>query len=115
MMFAKRRFEWPGTLSAVKIDLLTEETIGRVSATSESCQGQSRRFIASPTLPIVGGEDRQGLKITQEACPSLDCVKELRVIAGSTHLFDGPGAIEEVESLIFAWLERHLQPEMVAT
>ncbi len=71
--------------------------------------------VKAPTLLIVGGEDRDTLDLNQDACNLLRCPKELRVVAGTKHLFEEPGAIEEVEALVYAWVEHHLQPEMAAT
>jgi len=39
----------------------------------------------------------------------LRCEKELVVIPGATHLFEEPGALEEVARLAAEWFERHLR------
>ena len=36
-------------------------------------------------------------------------VKELVIVPGATHLFEEPGALEEVARLASAWLTRHLK------
>lgn len=70
--------------------------------------------VEAPTLLIVGSKDSETLERNQGAFSRLHCEKELRVVAGASHLFDEAGAIEQVEGLVVAWLERHLQPEMAA-
>jgi hypothetical protein len=34
--------------------------------------------------------------------------KELRIIPGASHLFEEPGALEEVARLAAEWFEKHL-------
>ena len=36
-------------------------------------------------------------------------VKELAVIPGATHLFEEPGALEQVAEMALAWFARHLR------
>jgi len=37
-------------------------------------------------------------------------VKQLEIIPGATHLFEEPGALEEVARLAAAWFTRYLAP-----
>lgn len=63
--------------------------------------------VRAPTLLIVGAADPQVLELNREAQRELGCVNELAVVAGATHLFEEPGALEHVSGLAIAWLERH--------
>ncbi len=66
--------------------------------------------VQAPTLLIVGGYDAQVLDLNRSALAALRCEKELVVVPGATHLFEEPGALEEVASLAAGWLARHLAP-----
>ena len=68
--------------------------------------------VQSPTLLIVGGEDSQVIQLNREALAQLRCEKELSIVPGATHLFEEPGALEEVSRLALNWFRRHLgEPE----
>jgi len=66
--------------------------------------------VASPTLLIVGGRDFGVIELNQEAYAQLRCKKELKIVPGATHLFEEPGALEEVARLAADWFRQHLQP-----
>ena len=59
--------------------------------------------VRAPTLLIVGGADRVVLDLNQDAAAHLTCPNELAVVQGATHLFEEPGALEQVASLATAW------------
>lgn len=63
--------------------------------------------VAAPTLLIVGGADRQVLQLNRNAFDRLRCSKELVVIPGATHLFEEPGALEDVSRHAARWFVRH--------
>jgi putative phosphoribosyl transferase len=74
--------------------------------------GAYLRQIAAPTLLIVGGADSTVIRLNQGALTQLSCdVKELKIVPGATHLFEEPGALEQVADLAGQWFARHLQPE----
>jgi putative phosphoribosyl transferase len=64
--------------------------------------------VLAPTLLIVGGADQQVLELNREAQRQLRCPSEVAVVPGATHLFEEPGALEQVARLAIDWLERHL-------
>ncbi|MGO9489943.1 MAG: phosphoribosyltransferase family protein [Solirubrobacteraceae bacterium] len=64
--------------------------------------------VRAPTLLIVGGADPQVLDLNRAAQRQLRCPNELLVVPGATHLFEEPGALEQVSSLAIEWLGRHL-------
>lgn len=64
--------------------------------------------VAVPTLLIVGGYDDIVLELNRRAYGRLRAEKELKIIPGATHLFEEPGALEEVARLAAEWFQRHL-------
>ena len=64
--------------------------------------------VRAPVLLIVGGDDRVVLDLNREAAAQLRAPCELVVIPGATHLFEEPGALDEVASLAGTWLVRQL-------
>ncbi len=64
--------------------------------------------VKAPTLLIVGGEDGQVIALNQRALNTLRCPKQLTIVPGATHLFEEPGALEQVMTLAAQWFERYL-------
>jgi putative phosphoribosyl transferase len=69
---------------------------------------ESLAQVQSPTLLIVGGNDKVVLELNREAYARLTGEKELVIVPGATHLFEEPGALEEVARLATAWFKRYL-------
>jgi len=70
--------------------------------------GEAQFEVRAPTLLIVGGDDAQVLELNRESYARLGGPKELAVVPGATHLFEEPGALEEVARLAGAWFVRFL-------
>jgi len=70
--------------------------------------GGSLRDVEAPALLIVGGADEVVLELNRKAFDRLRSPKELRIIPGATHLFEEPGALEEVVQLSRDWFLRYL-------
>jgi alpha-beta hydrolase superfamily lysophospholipase len=68
--------------------------------------GERLGDIRAPTLLIVGSADSFVLEVNQDAATRLTCRNELAVVPGATHLFEEPGALEQVASLAAAWFTR---------
>ncbi len=64
--------------------------------------------VTAPTLLIVGGADVTVLDLNEAALRAMRCTKELAVIPGAGHLFEEPGALDQVTDLAAAWFRRHL-------
>jgi putative phosphoribosyl transferase len=64
--------------------------------------------VEAPTLAIVGGADPVVLELNRQALARMHCVKHLHVIPGAGHLFEEPGALQEVATLARAWFLRFL-------
>lgn len=65
--------------------------------------------VTAPTLLIVGGRDDVVLGLNRLAYGALRAEKELAIIPGATHLFEEPGALEEVARRAAEWFTRHLR------
>jgi dienelactone hydrolase len=64
--------------------------------------------VRAPTLLIVGENDDQVIQLNREALEQLRCEKRLIIVPGATHLFEEPGALDEVARLARDWFHRHL-------
>jgi putative phosphoribosyl transferase len=62
--------------------------------------------VVAPTLLIVGGEDHPVIGMNREAMGQLRAEKELKIVPGATHLFEEPGALEDVARLAAGWFPR---------
>ena len=76
---------------------------GRVDMAAESLGD-----VTGATLCIVGGDDTQVLEWNREAYEALDCEKDLYVVEGAGHLFEGPGQLEAVANAAADWFAEHL-------
>jgi putative phosphoribosyl transferase len=70
--------------------------------------GEALARVGAPTLLIVGGEDREVLRLNRAALGGLEADAELETVPGATHLFEEPGALERVAALARDWFARHL-------
>ncbi|MET9882627.1 phosphoribosyltransferase [Streptomyces sp. NPDC006430] len=64
--------------------------------------------VRAPTLLIVGGQDQLVLTLNREAQSHLRCENRLEVVEGATHLFEEPGALQQVSALARDWFTHHL-------
>ena len=71
--------------------------------------GEALPRVVSPTLLIVGGLDDVVIRLNEEALGKLQCVKELKILPGATHLFEEAGKLEEVARLAADWFQRYLR------
>jgi putative phosphoribosyl transferase len=67
--------------------------------------------VVAPTLLIVGGDDTTVIEMNRRALDRLNAVKDLRIVPKATHLFEEPGALEEVARLARDWFERYMPAE----
>jgi pimeloyl-ACP methyl ester carboxylesterase len=66
------------------------------------------RDVRAPTLLIVGGNDPEVLELNRMALKLMSCVRQLAIVPGASHLFEEPGALDEVARLARDWFLRHL-------
>ena len=64
--------------------------------------------VVAPTLLIVGELDEDVRELNRRALALLRCPKDLVVIPGATHLFEEPGALEDVARIAERWFLGHL-------
>lgn len=64
--------------------------------------------IKSPVLLIVGGDDDVVIGLNEQAYDLIKAEKELKIVPGATHLFEEPGALEEVARLATEWFKKYL-------
>jgi len=72
--------------------------------------GPALAHVRAPTLLIVGGADFLVIELNRKALEQLRCEKRLVIVPGATHLFEEPGALDEVARLARDWFEGHLRP-----
>lgn len=65
-----------------------------------------------PTLLVVGGADDIVLALNQQAQAQIPGEARLAVIPGATHLFEEPGALQDVGDLATGWFVRHFAPRL---
>jgi putative phosphoribosyl transferase len=70
--------------------------------------GDALPLVEAPTLLIVGGNDVPVIGMNEEALARMRAERELKIVPGATHLFEEPGALEEVARLAAAWFAHHL-------
>lgn len=64
--------------------------------------------VFAPTLLIVGGRDYGVLDLNRMALEQLAGEARLEIVPGATHLFEEPGALEEVARLAGEWFRTYL-------
>ncbi|MFD6970556.1 phosphoribosyltransferase family protein [Streptomyces sp. NPDC059949] len=64
--------------------------------------------VRAPTLLIVGARDTTVLDLNRAAQRELRCENRLEIVPGATHLFEEPGALDEVAALARDWFAGHL-------
>jgi putative phosphoribosyl transferase len=70
--------------------------------------GEALGSVQPPTLLIVGGNDEPVIGMNHKALAKLNCRdKKLLIIPGATHLFEEPGALEEVARAAAEWFTVH--------
>ena len=69
--------------------------------------GDALERVIAPTLLIVGGNDEVVLELNRGALARLRAPARLEVIPRATHLFEEPGALDEVARLAASWFESY--------
>jgi len=65
--------------------------------------------VRAPTLLIVGGADRVVIGLNEQARAQLrQAETRMVIVPGASHLFEEPGALEEVARLAAEWFTRYL-------
>ncbi len=69
--------------------------------------GDALSDVRAATLLIVGGNDLEVLALNRQALAQMHCEASLTIVPGATHLFEEPGALEQVAALAATWFTRH--------
>ncbi len=88
----------------------------RVRSVAAIVSRGGRPDLAAPALPhvtcatllIVGGSDPEVLELNRIALRELTAPARLHIVPGASHLFEEPGALEEVTQVSAAWFRTHL-------
>lgn len=70
--------------------------------------GDTLRLVRAPTLLIVGGHDEPVIQMNRAAMRRMTGPVQLVVVPGATHLFEEPGALEQVAALAMDWCRQYL-------
>ena len=71
--------------------------------------GDALERVVAPTRLIVGGNDVPVIGMNQAAMTRMRAIIELSIVDGATHLFEEPGALEQVTMLAAEWFGRYLR------
>jgi putative phosphoribosyl transferase len=71
--------------------------------------GDALERVTAPTLLIVGGQDHHVLELNRAAVARMRTETSLEVVPGATHLFEEPGALEQVADLAARWISGHIE------
>ena len=71
--------------------------------------GTALQGVKAPTLLVVGGNDAPVIDMNRNAMAQMRAETKLDIVPGATHLFEEPGALEEVARLARGWFLRHLR------
>jgi putative phosphoribosyl transferase len=99
-----------GAAAALAAAALRPDPVGAIVSRGgrPDLAGGALTRVRAPTLLIVGGVDVQVIELNRAALAQLRCEKQLAIVPAATHLFEEPGALDEVARLARDWFERHL-------
>ncbi len=86
------------------------DSIGAVALCSGRLDlaGTNLSPVTAPTLLIEGGLDDAAIRHDQPALEQLKCRKAFQIILDATHLFEDPGALQQVARCAADWFHEHL-------
>ena len=99
-----------GAAAALMAAAELRETIGAVVSRGgrPDLAGDALEQVAAPTLLIVGGNDGPVIALNEEAYSRLHGAKDLRIVAGASHLFEEKGTLELAAEIAAQWFARSL-------
>ena len=65
-------------------------------------------LVKAPTLLIVGTHDPEVLHLNRQSLSELNRDSAIRLVNGASHLFEEPGALEQVTELAATWFGTHI-------
>lgn len=102
-----------GAAAALVAETRTPERIAAIVSRGgrPDLAGDALPNVMAPTLLVVGSRDEQVLELNRQAQSALTCENELKVISEATHLFEEPGALEQVSDVATNWFVQHFTGE----
>lgn len=99
-----------GAAAAIRAAADLGKTIGAVVSRGgrPDLAEQALGRLLSPTLLIVGGFDDVVVELNRQAYKGIKAEKGLEIVEGATHLFEEPGALEQVARSAAEWFRKHL-------
>jgi dienelactone hydrolase len=73
--------------------------------------GDALPSVVAPTLLIVGGSDEPVIELNEEAIRRMTATVRLEIVPGATHLFEEPGAMEQVSRLATDWFNSYVRQQ----
>lgn len=70
--------------------------------------GSALPHVEAPTLLIVGGNDTVVIGMNRDAMSKMSAEKKLEIVPNAGHLFEEPGALEQVAELARSWFQDKL-------
>lgn len=70
--------------------------------------GEALPRVRCPTLLIVGGDDVEVIALNRRAMRMMSAPTSMHIVPNATHLFEEPGALDEVTAVASAWFRKHL-------
>lgn len=71
--------------------------------------GERLDLVRAPTLLLVGARDEAIFEPNRRAVAKLEAGSRLQLVPSATHLFEEPGALEDVATEAADWFERHFE------
>jgi putative phosphoribosyl transferase len=65
--------------------------------------------VKAPTLLIVGGDDVPVISMNRDAYNQMTTLRRMEIVPGASHLFEEPGALEQVARLAGDWFVEYLK------
>lgn len=99
-----------GAAAALKAAVIAAHPIGAIVARGgrPDLAEDALPRVTAPTLLIVGGDDRVVLEHNRAALARLADPKRLAIVPDASHLFEEPGALDQVAVLAADWFRQHL-------
>jgi putative phosphoribosyl transferase len=100
-----------GAASALRVAAAMPQTVRAVVSRGgrpDLAGGDALASVKAPSLLIVGAEDHGVIELNEAALDALGGEREMVLVPRATHLFEEPGALEEVARLAAGWFGRWL-------
>ena len=99
-----------GSAAAIKVSVDLENKISAIVSRGgrPDLAATEVSDLNTPTLLIVGGNDRIVIELNSMVFDKIRTDKKMEIISGATHLFEEPGALEEVARLAAEWFKKYL-------